>query len=430
MKNKKSKMVMEEAVNWIPGGVNSPVRAFPAVGGNPPVIHRGDGAIIEDIDGNRFIDLVGSWGPLILGHRPPAVIEALHEVLDRGTSFGAPTENEVALARLIADMVPSIEKVRLVNSGTEAAMSAVRLARGYTKRDKFIKFSGCYHGHSDCFLIQAGSGAMTLGTPSSPGVTQGAARDTLCARYNDLDSVKALFNENPDQAAAVIVEPIAGNMGLIPPAPGFLGGLKKLCSQEGALLIFDEVITGFRVAAGGAQALYNVLPDLSIFGKVIGGGLPVGAYGGSAKIMDHIAPVGPVYQAGTLSGNPLAVAAGLAALTVLLETDPYPRLEALGARLEQGIRTNAKALGLKLFCTRVGSMSCLFFNEGPITDYESAARSDTKRFARYFSAMMEQGIYLAPSQFETAFLSTAHTGEMVDKIIAANRKALEAAFEN
>jgi len=418
---------MEEAAKWIPGGVNSPVRAFSAVGGNPPVIRKGSGALIEDVDGNTYIDLVSSWGPLILGHCHPAIINALRETLDLGTSFGAPTENEATLAKLIVDLVPSVEKVRLVNSGTEAAMSAVRLARGYTKRDKIIKFSGCYHGHSDFFLIQAGSGAMTLGTPSSPGVTEGAARDTLCARFNDVDSVKALFSENRDRIAAVIVEPIAGNMGCIPPNPGFLAELKALCSSEGALLIFDEVITGFRVALGGAQALYHVLPDLSIFGKVIGGGLPVGAYGGPAEIMNHIAPDGPVYQAGTLSGNPLAVAAGLAALTELKESNPYPKLEALGARLEQGIRANAESLGLNLWCTRVGSMSCLFFNPGPITDYESAAQSDTKRFARYFSEMMAQGIYLAPSQFETAFLSAAHTEEMVEKIIAANKKALEAA---
>ncbi|MHC4944349.1 MAG: glutamate-1-semialdehyde 2,1-aminomutase [Planctomycetota bacterium] len=429
MKRDKSRKVMEQAARWIPGGVNSPVRAFGSVGGNPPVIQSGKGAILTDIDGNEYIDLVGSWGPLILGHGHPAVIEAVRDALDRGTSFGAPTEMEAELARLIVEIVPSVDRVRLVNSGTEAAMSAVRLARGCTRRDGIIKFSGCYHGHSDSFLIQAGSGAMTLGVPSSPGVTEGAARDTYLARYNDLDSVNRIFKENPERVATVIVEPVAGNMGCIPPAPGFLEGLRSTCDREGSLLIFDEVITGFRVALGGAQDRYNVTPDLSVFGKIIGGGLPVGAYGGSEQIMSHIAPEGPVYQAGTLSGNPLAVAAGFAALNVLKEEDPYNRLEAMGACLEEGFRTNLERLGLELFCTRVGSMSCLFFDNGPVKDFLSALESDTIRFANYFRSMLEQGIYIAPSQFETAFLSTAHTDEMVDRIVEANFNALEKAYD-
>ncbi len=412
----------------MPGGVNSPVRAYNAVGGVPPVISRGRGAMIEDIDGNEYIDMVCSWGPLILGHCHPVIIEALQEALGNGTSFGAPTENETKLARLIAESAPSVESVRLVNSGTEACMSAARLARGYTKRDGIIKFNGCYHGHGDSFLIKAGSGAMTLGAPSSPGVTRGAAKDTLLAEYNNIASVEQVFEKNPDTVAALIVEPVAGNMGCIPPEPGFLEGLKELCAKNRALLIFDEVITGFRLGLGGAQELYGISPDLTTFGKIIGHGLPVGAYGGPDEIMRRLSPEGPVYQAGTLSGNPLAVAAGLAALKVLKEENPYPRLEALAERLNKGIRANIDDLGLDLCLNSAGSMSCLFFNSGPVTNMEHASSSDTKRFARYFAEMLARGVYLAPSAFETAFLSTAHTEEMVDKIVEANRGALEAAF--
>jgi len=429
MKNDKSRRLMEESRKWIPGGVNSPVRAYSAVGGEPPVIASGEGAIIEDVDGNRFIDMVSSWGPLILGHCNPAVIQAVSNAMKKGTSFGAPTEQEALLARRIVETIPSLEKVRLVNSGTEAAMSAIRLARGYTGRDGIIKFNGCYHGHSDFFLIKAGSGAMTLGAPSSPGVTKGAAKDTLCAEFNNLESVAKIFAEKPDSIAALIVEPIAGNMGCIPPVDGFLQGLKVLCEKHGALLIFDEVITGFRVAQGGAQELYNIDPDLSIFGKIIGHGLPVGAYGGKAKFMDQVAPDGPVYQAGTLSGNPLAVAAGLAALNELSKDNVYAHLEKMGAYLEEGLRSNIKALGVDLFMTRVGSMSCLFFTEGPVIDHESAAASDIKRFGKYFTEMLKQGVYLAPSQFETAFLNIAHTEEMADKIIDANKNALKAVYQ-
>jgi glutamate-1-semialdehyde 2,1-aminomutase len=424
MKRDRSKVIMEEARQWMPGGVNSPVRAYTSVGGEPPVILKGAGAVLTDADGNTFIDLVSSWGPLILGHCHPAVIRAIEEAAGRGTSFGAPTENEARLARRMVEQIPSLEKVRLVNSGTEAAMSAVRLARGFTGRDGLIKFIGCYHGHGDAFLIQAGSGAMTLGVPSSPGVTKGAARDTLCAVFNDLDSVEDLFKARPDDVAALIVEPIAGNMGCIPPEPGFLEGLRELCTRFGALLIFDEVITGFRVGPGGAQKLYGLDPDLTILGKIIGGGLPVGAYGGKAEIMRCMAPEGPVYQAGTLSGNPLAVAAGLAALDVLIEEDPYPRLESLAARLEKGIQANIDALAIPMTWHRVGTMMCLFFHEGPVKDFEGASGSDTERFARYFHGMLERGFYLPPSQFETFFLSTAHTPEMIDLIVEANRETL------
>ena len=426
MNLEKSKTLMEEARRWMPGGVNSPVRAFTAVGGTPPVIVSAEGAFLRDADGNEYLDLVGSWGPLILGHGHPAVKEAVRNALERGTSFGAPTEGEALLARRLVEAVPSLERVRLVNSGTEAAMSAVRLARGYTGRDGIVKFEGCYHGHGDCFLIQAGSGALTLGAPSSPGVTRGAAKDTFLARYNDLGSVKALFQEHPGRVAAVIVEPVAGNMGCIPPEAGFLEGLRSLCTEEGALLVFDEVITGFRVAPGGAQARFGVTPDLTVLGKIIGGGLPVGAYGGRAEIMARLAPEGPVYQAGTLSGNPLAVAAGLAAVEALSAEPPYDRLEALGARLEAGLRKHMEAAPFPLAFNRVGSMATLFFGEDPVRDLASASACDTQRFARYFHEMLDRGIYLPPSPFETFFLSAAHTKEMVDRVVEAAGGALQA----
>jgi glutamate-1-semialdehyde 2,1-aminomutase len=420
----RSHEAIEHARRRIPGGVNSPVRAFGGVGGNPPFIARASGSRITDIDGNEYVDFVGSWGPMILGHAHPRVLHAIKEAADRGTSFGAPTEAEVDLAALVAERMPGVEMLRLVNSGTEATMSALRLARAHTNRNKFIKFEGCYHGHGDAFLVQAGSGAATLGVPNSPGVPEAVVRDTLLAPYNDLKRVKELFHENPGEIAAVIVEPVAGNMGCVPPQPGFLEGLRQVAHENKTLLILDEVMTGFRVGPGGAQERYKIRPDITTLGKIIGGGLPVGAYGGSPTIMDRLAPVGPVYQAGTLSGNPLAVAAGLETLRLLGEPGVYRQLEAMGDRLERGLNLVIEGSGYPLCVQRVGAMFCLYFNPGPVRNYTEAGQSDLVAFARFFHGMLERGIYLAPSQFEAGFLSLAHTEADIDRMLEAGREVL------
>jgi glutamate-1-semialdehyde 2,1-aminomutase len=429
MTTTKSDALFERARMLIPGGVNSPVRAFRSVGRNPLFIARASGARIWDADGNEFIDFVGSWGPMIAGHAHPRVLEALRRAMESGTSFGAPTELEVRMAELICRLVPSVEMVRMVNSGTEATMSAVRLARAFTRREKIIKFEGCYHGHGDAFLIKAGSGAMTLSVPDSPGVPAGVASGTLTGSFNDIATVNSLVADNPGEIAAVIVEPVVGNMGCVPPAPGFLSALREICTHEGILLIFDEVMTGFRLAPGGAQELYGIRPDLTTMGKVIGGGLPVGAYGGRREIMEMVAPAGPMYQAGTLSGNPLAMTAGYETLR-LISDDPgfYAALDEKSRRLADGIQKNIASLGLPLTQNRVGSMSTLFFTATRVVDYATALTSDTKRFGTYFRAMLERGIYLAPSQFEAAFVSGAHTEGEIDRTIEANREALRAAF--
>ncbi|MGA3288053.1 MAG: glutamate-1-semialdehyde 2,1-aminomutase [Bacteroidota bacterium] len=425
-KSTKSNKLFVKAQTIIPGGVNSPVRAFKAVGRTPIFIKRASAAFVWDEDRNKYIDYVGSWGPMILGHTNPAITKAIREASKRGTSFGAPTGLEVKMAELITKLVPSIGMIRMVNSGTEATMSAIRLARAYTGKDIIIKFEGCYHGHGDSFLIKAGSGAMTLGVPDSPGIPSTIAMNTLTARYNDLASVRTAMEQNKDQIAAIIVEPIAGNMGCVPPMDGFLQGLRSVCNEFKALLIFDEVMTGFRVALGGAQALYGVRPDLTTLGKIIGGGLPVGAYGGKKEIMQMVAPAGPMYQAGTLSGNPLAMAAGLTMLRILHANKMiYKQLEQRSAQLEEGIRDNLNKLGLGHTFNRVGSMYTLFFTSKPVTDYDSAKTSDTAKFSKYFNAMLEQGIYLPPSQFEVAFISTAHTERLVEKTIKASYKALQ-----
>jgi glutamate-1-semialdehyde 2,1-aminomutase len=420
----KSAALYEAAQKVIAGGVNSPVRAFKSVGLKPVFINQGTGAAVYDADGNEYIDYVGSWGPLILGHRHPKVIKALVQCLEKtGTSFGAPTELETTLAAMIVNAVPSIETVRLVNSGTEAAMSALRLARGYTGRNKIIKFEGCYHGHADFLLIKAGSGALTMGVPSSPGVPVETAVNTITVSYNDLAGVTGVFEREGENIAAVIVEPVAGNMGVIPPAPGFLKGLRKLTQRFGSLLIFDEVMTGFRVAYGGAQELYGVNPDLTCLGKVIGGGLPVGAYGGKQEIMSHVAPDGPVYQAGTLSGNPLAVTAGIATLKVLKQPGVYEELEQKSSNLEHGLKQAAQEAGAAVSFNRAGSMLSTFFTTAKVQDYKSACTSNTKRFAAFFKSMLEQGIYLAPSQFEATFVSLAHSEEDIEHTVAAAKIA-------
>ena len=420
MTHTKSAELFRRAQAIIPGGVNSPVRAFRSVGGNPVFIARGQGSRIFDVDGNEYIDYVGSWGPLLLGHRHPEILEALAKALEIGTSFGAPTAQEVDLAEAIRDAVPSVEMVRLVNSGTEATMSAIRVARGFTGRDLVVKFEGCYHGHVDSLLVKAGSGLATLGIADTAGVPKAFCDTTLALPYNSAEAVDEAFRAHGERIAAVIVEPVVGNMGCVPPLPGYLQALRAITARHGALLIFDEVMTGFRVAFGGAQARYGIRPDLTTLGKVIGGGLPVGAYGGRRDIMDKVAPSGPIYQAGTLSGNPLAVAAGLAMLRHLkAHPEIYDRLEALGASLcsaaPEGVTVN-----------RVGSMFTFFFTAGPVTDYESAKRSDTARFGRFFRAMLERGIYLAPSQFEAAFLSAAHGEEDIARTAAAARQAFQA----
>ena len=411
----RSEELFEEAVNLIPGGVNSPVRAFGSVGMTPRFIASAEGAYMTDADGKRYLDYVGSWGPMILGHANPMVLEKVMEACRRGLSFGAATEAEVDMARLICSMVPSVEMVRMVNSGTEAVMSAVRAARGYTGRNKIIKFEGCYHGHSDAMLVKAGSGVMTAGVPDSSGVPAGCTEDTLLAIYNDLDSVKALFDAWDGQIAALIVEPVGANMGVVPPAPGFLEGLRKLCTEHGAVLIFDEVITGFRLARGGAQEYYGIQADLTTYGKIIGGGMPVGAYGGRREIMEVVSPVGKVYQAGTLSGNPVAMAAGLAQLTYLNEhPEIYKDLERKGELLYGGMENFCREHNLPYQVNHVSSLGCLFFSADPVTDYASAKKSDTKAFTEYFRQMLESGIYIAPSQFEAMFLSAAHTDEELE----------------
>lgn len=414
-----------EAVQYMPGGVNSPVRAFKSVGMNPVFIERGAGSKVYDIDGNAYIDYVGSWGPLIAGHAHPEVVQALKEVAEKGTSFGAPTLVETELAKLVVERVPGVDVIRMVNSGTEATMSALRLARGFTGRNKIVKFIGSYHGHADHLLIKAGSGVATLGLPDSPGVPEATAQNTIAVPYNDLESVKTVFQQYGEDIAAVILEPVAGNMGVVPPLPGFLEGLRKITQENGALLIFDEVMTGFRVDYHCAQGKYGVIPDLTCFGKVIGGGLPVGAYGGRRDIMAMVAPAGPVYQAGTLSGNPLAMTAGLKTLQ-LLTPERYEELEEKGAYLAQGLAENARRHGIPYTINRVGSMVGFFFTEGPVTNFEQASRSDLKRFARYFQLMLKEGIYLPPSQFEGMFISIVHTQDDLDQTIAAHDRVLAA----
>ena len=421
---KESQALFAAAQRIILGGVNSPVRAFRGVGGEPFFVARGEGARLWDVDGRAYLDYVGSWGPLILGHAPAVVVEAVSEAARRGTTYGAPTGGEVELATAVADAYPSMEMMRLVSSGTEAAMSAIRLARGATGRDLLVKFDGCYHGHADSLLVKAGSGVATLSIPDSRGVPAALAALTLTAPFNDLDAVRAIFAARGSDIAAVIVEPVAGNMGVVPPAPGFLQSLRELCTRHGTVLIFDEVITGFRVALGGAQALYGIRPDLTCLGKIIGGGLPVGAYGGRAELMRHVAPLGSVYQAGTLSGNPLAVAAGLATIRALGGGDVYARLEALGRRLAEGFEAGARRAGVPLTVNRVGSMLTAFFCAEPVTDYATAKRADAARYGRYFHAMLERGVYLAPSQFEAAFVSLAHTEADLDATAKAAAEAL------
>jgi glutamate-1-semialdehyde 2,1-aminomutase len=426
LSTKQSERLFRAAKNVIPGGVNSPVRAFRSVGGTPLFIAKAKGATVTDADGNTFIDYVSSWGPMILGHAHPRVVAAIRRAAGKGTSYGAPTEGEVVLANLIRRAFPSMEKVRLVSSGTEAAMSAVRLARGYTGRDKIVKFEGCYHGHADSMLVKAGSGALTFGQPDSPGVPKDLARQTLTATFNDIASVRRLFEMNKGQIAAVIVEPVPGNMGVVLPAPGFLDALRKTTRQERALLVFDEVISGFRVAFGGAQELFGIDPDLTILGKIIGGGLPVGAFGGRKDVMDALSPVGPVYQAGTLSGNPLAVAAGIACLTTLTAKGAYNTLGEKADYLAEGLHGAFEKSGVPTWTNRVGSMWTTFFQKGPVVDYATAKRSDTAAYARYFHGLLARGIYTAPSQFEAGFVSLAHTRAQLDKTIAAARQVLGA----
>lgn len=421
-----SKELFSKANKVIPGGVNSPVRAFKAVGGDPIFIASAKGAYLTDVDGNDYIELINSWGPMILGHAHEKIEKAVRDSLSSSFSFGAPTQKEVEIAELIVSMVPSIEKVRMVNSGTEATMSAVRLARGYTGRNKIIKMEGCYHGHGDSFLIAAGSGVATMGSPDSPGVTQGTANDTLTAPYNDLESVVKLISENKDEIAAIILEPVAGNMGLVLPNSGYLEGLRKLCDEHGIILIFDEVMTGFRLAKGGVQEVYNVIPDMTTLGKIIGGGMPVGAYGGKKEIMDYVSPSGPVYQAGTLSGNPIAMSAGLAMLHHLNDhPEVYTYLDKITKKIVAGIQDNLNELGLNYTMNQIGSMFSLFFTDKKVTNFEEAKSCDTALFGKYFKEMLGNGVYLAPSQFESLFLSAALNDEIADKIIEANHLALK-----
>ncbi|WP_353101772.1 glutamate-1-semialdehyde 2,1-aminomutase [Myroides odoratus] len=419
----RSSQLFAEAEKVIPGGVNSPVRAFKSVGGTPIFVQEAKGAYLYDVDGNRLVDYINSWGPMLLGHAYPPVVEAVIEKAKKGTSFGMPTEIETEIAALAVSMVPNIDKIRFVNSGTEACMSAIRLARGYTDREKIIKFKGCYHGHSDSFLIQAGSGAVTFGSPNSPGVTQGTAKDTLLATYNDLANVASILEANKGEVAAIIIEPVAGNMGCIPPKPGFLEGLRQLCDTHGTLLIFDEVMTGFRLACGGAQELFGVRADLVTFGKVIGGGLPVGAFAGSAQVMDYLAPVGPVYQAGTLSGNPLAMAAGLAMLQAINnDLAVFERLEEKTAYLEQGIRRVLEAKQIKYTINRVGSMISVFFDEREVVDFDTAGYGNNDQFKTFFHGLLKEGVYIAPSSYETWFITDALTYDDLDFTIQAVEK--------
>lgn len=425
MKQTQSQAFFTEALQRFPGGVNSPVRAFRAVGGQPLFIDHGQGPYLYDVDGNRFIDYVLSWGPLILGHAQPQVVSAIAETAARGTSFGAPSVLELRLAALIQALMPTIEMLRFVNSGTEATMTALRLARAFTGRRKIIKFEGCYHGHADMLLVKAGSGVATLGLPDSPGVPAGSTADTLVAGFNDLTEVQAIFDQFGAEIAAVIVEPVAGNMGVVPPAPGFLEGLRQVTRASGALLIFDEVMTGFRVHLSGAQALYGIQPDLTTLGKVIGGGLPVGAYGGRRDIMQMVAPAGPMYQAGTLSGNPLTMAAGVVTLDALRAPGVWDRLEQRAGQLGQGICDAAEAAGIPVSVQRVGTMFTTFFTSQPVTNWDSAKQADTQRFSSYFRAMLDEGVYLAPSQFEAGFLSTAHQDLDIEQTIEAARRAFQ-----
>jgi glutamate-1-semialdehyde 2,1-aminomutase len=421
----KSEQLFAEALKIIPGGVNSPVRAFRAVGGHPFFVKQAKGARIIDADGNEYIDYVGTWGPAILGHANPKIIQAIQKAAEFGTSFGIPNPHEVTMARLICSAVPSVQKVRLCNSGTEATMSAIRLARGFTKRDKIIKFAGCYHGHADSLLVKAGSGALTFGHPDSAGVPAAFTQHTIVLPFNDADAVQAAFVANAGQIAGIIIEPAPGNAGLYLPKPGYLEFLRQITKAEGALLIFDEVMTGFRLARGGAQERFGITPDLTCFGKIIGGGLPVGAFGGRADIMDQLAPLGPVYQAGTLSGNPLAMAAGITALEELFSSNAYEYLEKLGAQLETGMKEAARAAGVPMQFNRIGSMFCGYFTEGSVNNLADAMHSDRDRFAKYFHAMLWEGIYIAPSQFEAGFISTAHTEADIHRTVTTAAKILK-----
>lgn len=430
MTGRKSADLFEEAQRYLPGGVNSPVRAFQAVGGSPFFVERGEGSKIYDIDGNAFIDYVGSWGPLILGHAHPRIAQALKMAVERGTSYGAPTELEVTLARMVTEALPSVDMIRFVSSGTEAVMSALRVARAHTMRDKIVKFAGCYHGHADSLLVKAGSGALTLGVPNSAGVPEVVARETITATYNDLDQVREIMEAVGREVACLVVEPVAGNMGVIPPGAGFLEGLRELTLKYGSLLIFDEVITGFRVSYGGAQELYAVRPDLTCLGKIIGGGLPVGAYGGRQEIMEQVAPLGRVYQAGTLSGNPLAMTAGIETLGLLRNGEIYRDLEKQGKALAEGIEEAYRRANLLCCLNRIGSMWTLFFTQGPVWNDRDVARADTKRYADFFAAMLDRGISLPPSQFEAAFLSAAHTADDVAATIEAARETLQLITES
>ncbi len=417
----KSEQLFEQAQKVIPGGVNSPVRAFNGVGGSPCFIKRAQGAYIYDADDKAYIDYVGSWGPMILGHNHPAILEAVITTAKNGLSFGAPTELEITMAEKVRELVPSMESLRMVSSGTEATMSAIRLARGYTGRDKILKFEGCYHGHADSLLVKAGSGALTMGVPNSPGIPKDFAKHTLTVSYNNIEQVKEIFAKYANEIACIIVEPVAGNMNCIPPVAGFLQGLREVCDQYASVLIFDEVMTGFRVALGGAQALYNIKPDLTTLGKIIGGGMPVGAFGGKREIMDYIAPVGPVYQAGTLSGNPIAMAAGLAALTELAQGDKHQQLSAATEKLAMGFKAAAERNGINLSVNYVGAMFGFFFTDdkNPITSFEQATQCDGEMFKRFFHLMLAEGVYLAPSAFETGFLSTAHSDDIIEKTLVA-----------
>jgi len=425
MERRKSEALFAEALKYIPGGVNSPVRAFRAVGGTPFFASRANGSKIYDVDGNEYIDYVGTWGPAILGHANQKIIDAVKAAAENGTSFGVPNPLEVRMAKLICEAIPSVKKIRMCNSGTEACMSAIRLARGFTKREKIIKFEGCYHGHADFLLVKAGSGALTFGHPDSAGVPAAFSEHTIVLPFNDEDSVRAAFKANPDKIAAVILEPVPGNAGVYLPKPGYLEFLRKITKENGALLIFDEVMTGFRLGFSGAQGRFGIEPDLTCFGKIIGGGLPVGAFGGRAEIMDCLAPLGPVYQAGTLSGNPLAMSAGIAALEQLLDGAVYKKLEQLGAMLEEGLRNAAAKAKIDVCVNRCGSMICSYFTKGPVHNLTDAMKSDRNRFAKFFHAMLDEGVFIAPSQFEAGFISAAHSEEDIKKTISAAEKALK-----